>query len=121
MSQANSINTTSLPVDLSRRRFMAAAAAASAVSAGALAVAAMPPVAAVGIPAACLTTDPIFAVIERHRAEQQAYEAAITDQGKLEETLPDEVRRSPRVQFGLRDGVNPYYLYSHEQIEHRLE
>ena len=45
MAQANSHPTTHSPVDSSRRRFMAVAAAASAVSAGTLAVAAMPPTA----------------------------------------------------------------------------
>jgi hypothetical protein len=42
MSQANSNHTTPAPADSSRRRFLTVAAAASAVSAGSLAVAAMP-------------------------------------------------------------------------------
>jgi hypothetical protein len=64
--------------------------------------------------------DPIFAVIERHRAENLAYDKALGDQGKLEESLPDDFRRNPRVQFGMKDG-QPYYLYSHNDIDRRLE
>lgn len=42
------------------------------------------------------------------------------DQGELEESLPDDVRRSPRVQYGMKDD-QPFYLYSHEQIDRQLE
>jgi hypothetical protein len=64
--------------------------------------------------------DPIFAAIEQHRAETMAYDKAIGDQDKLEESLPDEVRRNPHVQFGMKDG-QPYYFYSHNDIDHHLE
>jgi hypothetical protein len=76
---------------------------------------------AAAIPATSVAmADPIYDAIERHRAEQKVYVDAIMARDKLEESLPDEIRRGPRVQFDLKDGVNPYYLYSHEQIEHRL-
>jgi hypothetical protein len=85
----------------------------------AVAVAAVP-AAANASSAALAQIDPIFAVIERHRAESRAYDQAIGDQSKLEETLPEEITRSPRVQFGMKDG-QPYYLHSHHDIDDRLE
>jgi hypothetical protein len=36
------------------------------------------------------------------------------------ERRPDDAGGSPRVQLGRKDG-QPYYLYSHEQIDRRLE
>jgi hypothetical protein len=79
----------------------------------AVAVAAVP-AAANASPAAL---DPIFAVIERHRVESRLYDEAIVDQSNLEETLPEEITRSPRVQIGLRDRVNPWYLHSRHDID----
>jgi hypothetical protein len=79
---------------------------------------------AAAIPAAALaavaTADPIYAAIERHRAEQKAYVDAIMARDKLHEIVPEEIRRGPRVQLGRKDG-RPYYLYTHEHIDHRLE
>jgi hypothetical protein len=79
---------------------------------------------AAAIPAAALaavaTADPIYAAIERHRAEQKAYVDAIMARDKLHEIVPEEIRRGPRVQLGRKDG-QPYYLHSHKQIDDRLE
>ncbi|WP_271574908.1 hypothetical protein [Bradyrhizobium sp. CCBAU 11361] len=36
---------------------------------------------------------------------------------ELEEIVPEEFRRPGRVQWGMKDGVNPYYLHSHKQID----
>jgi hypothetical protein len=96
----------------SRRSILGAIAGSAAAAGG---IAGLTPVIASALPA-----DPIYAAIERHRAESRAYDKAIGDQSKLEETLPEEVKRSPRVQFGLKDRVNPYYLHSHHDIDHRL-
>jgi hypothetical protein len=85
----------------------------------AVAVAAVPS-AANASSAALAPIDPIFAVIDRHRARSRAYDEAIGDQSKLEEILPEEITRSPRVQFGMKDG-QPHYLYSHEHIDSQLE
>jgi hypothetical protein len=98
MSQAETINITGVPGDdpghhLSSRRGFLALAAGGAVAA------------AIPTAAATAEADPIFAVIERHRAESRAYEEAIRDQDKLYEIVPEEIRRGPRVQFGLKDGV----------------
>src|SRR5204863_3361882 len=61
--------------------------------------------------------DPIFALISRHRAEEQAYLAALMARDELEEMVPEEFRRAGRVQFGMKDGRNPHYLHSHKQID----
>jgi len=69
MAQADSKNSISVPVDTTRRRFLAVAAVASVVSAGTLAAAtAMDP----NVPAAVTmprhsVPDPIYDVIEAHR------------------------------------------------------
>jgi hypothetical protein len=97
------------PVDPTRRRLLT-------VAAGGAVAAAMSPAVLSAAPA-----DPIYAAIDRHRAESLAYDKAIGDQGELEETLSEEVKRSPRVQFGLKDRVNPYYLHSHHDIDAHLE
>jgi hypothetical protein len=64
--------------------------------------------------------DPIFSLIDRHRAEEQAYGDALMARAELHEIVPAEVRRSPRVQFGMKAG-EPFYLHTHKQIDHRLE
>jgi len=62
------------PVDSTRRRFLTTAAAASIASVGTLAVAAMPTASQAS--AACVI-DPIFAIIEEHKALSIAFTAAI--------------------------------------------
>jgi hypothetical protein len=61
--------------------------------------------------------DPIFALISRHRAEEQDYGAALVARDELEQMIPEEFSRPGRVQFGMTDGRNPHYLYSHKQID----
>jgi hypothetical protein len=106
MSQATDVNSTS------RRGFLSRGAATVAGGAMVLATPAF----------AALTAglDPIYAAIERHRAEHQAYVDALGDRDKLHEIVPKEIRRGPRVQMGMRGG-QPYYLHTHQQIYHRLE
>jgi hypothetical protein len=78
MAQASSNNSTRAPVDTSRRRFLAVAAVASAVSAGTLAAAAaMAP----SVPAAVIVPmDPAFALIADKRAADVAHGEAIDAQ-----------------------------------------
>ena len=112
-TRMHSMPPTSTSARHSRRSILGAIAGSAAAAGG---TAGLTPVIASALPA-----DPIFALIERHRAESRAYDEAIGDLSKLEDTLPEEIKRSPHVQFGLRDGVNPYYLYSHHDIDARLE
>jgi hypothetical protein len=58
--------------------------------------------------------DPVF--IAKHGVEQQAYGDALMDRAELHEIVSAEVRRSPRVQWGMKEG-EPFYMHSHEQIE----
>ena len=94
MTQADSVHSTpptntskiDTPVDPTRRRFLAVAAVASAVSAGTLAAAtAMDPSvpAAVTIPRHS-TPDPVFGLIEAHRKAGRDHEAALVEQNRLE-------------------------------------
>src|SRR5476651_1970369 len=94
MTQADSVHSTpptntskiDTPVDPTRRRFLAVAAVASAVSAGTLAAAtAMDP----SVPAAVTisrhsTPDPMFGLIEAHRKAGRDHEAALDEQNRLE-------------------------------------
>jgi hypothetical protein len=41
--------------------------------------------------------DPVFALIARHRAEQQSYGDALMAQYELDEIIPKEIQRSGRV------------------------
>jgi hypothetical protein len=69
--------------------------------------------------AALATTDPIFALIEQHRIARQRYDAARDAAGALQQSLPYDVGRGPRVQISwkTRDGGRvPIYAYSHDQI-----
>ncbi|WP_271566712.1 hypothetical protein [Bradyrhizobium sp. CCBAU 11386] len=119
MAQVNPENSTPMPAVSTRRRFLSHAASV-AVSGAVLSLATNPPAAAVGAPAGALASpdvDPIFALISRHRAEERAYEAALMARDELEEIVPEEFRRPGRVQWGMKDGVNPYYLHSHKQID----
>jgi len=77
MTQADRVHSTpplNTPIDTTRRRFLTVAAGASIASVGTLAVAAMP--AASQASAACVI-DPIFAIIEEHKALSIAFTAAI--------------------------------------------
>ena len=117
MTQADRVLSTpptNTPIDKTRRGFLAgtavALAAGTAVNVAALAT----------IRPATAASDPIYAAIERHRAVQQAHLDALIARDELFENVPTEVLRSPRVQFGMKDG-QPYYLHSHKQIDDRLE
>jgi len=73
--------TTNTPVDTTRRRFLAAAAVASAVGAGSLAAAARAP----DVPQAATTPkhsgpDPVFGLIEAHRQAGLDHDAALVEQ-----------------------------------------
>jgi len=122
MAQVNPENSTTTPAVSTRRGFLSQAAAVAA-GGTVLAVAAIPPaVAAVASTGALASPsiDPIFALIARHRAEEQAYGDALKARDKLCEMVPEEILRGGRVQWGMKDG-GPYYLHSHEQIDHRLK
>jgi hypothetical protein len=80
---ASKINTS---VDPTRRRFLAVAAVASAVSAGTLAAATAMDA---SVPAAVTisrhsTPDPVFGLIEAHRKAGRDHEAALVEQNRLE-------------------------------------
>jgi hypothetical protein len=117
MAQVDSENNTVMPVVQSRRRFLSQAAGVAA-GGTVLALATTPLASAAVAPAP--SVDPVFALIAQHRAEQQAYGAALRVQAELHETVPSEVLRGARVQWGMKDG-EPYYLHSHEQIDHQME
>jgi hypothetical protein len=86
MAQVNSENSISVPVDPTRRRFLAVAAVASAVGSGTLAAAAaMDP----SVPAAVTmprpsTPDPVFGLIEAHRKAHAAHVASLELQNRFE-------------------------------------
>jgi hypothetical protein len=117
MAQATSDNSITAPVVSTRRRFLSQAAGVAA-GGTALALATIPPALSAIAPAP--SVDPVFALIAQHRAEQQAYGAALMATAELHETVPSEILRSARVQWGMKDG-EPHYLHSHEQIEHQME
>jgi hypothetical protein len=89
MTQADSVLSTpptNTPVDTTRRRFLAAAAVASAVGAGSLAAAARAP----DVPQAATTPkhsgpDPVFGLIEAHRQAGLDHDAALVEQARLEQ------------------------------------
>jgi hypothetical protein len=74
MAQADSKNTTAAPVDQTRRRFLSTAAGIAA-GGTVLALAASP---------ASAADDPVFRLIETHRAAAAAVEAAISEKARLE-------------------------------------
>jgi hypothetical protein len=122
MPKADIVHSTPLtdaPVAPTRRRFLSQAAGAATVGGAAL-VLGDDPARAAAAAAPAPSVDPVFALIARHHAEHQAYDAALTAQSELHETVPSEVLRAARVQWGMKDGA-PYYLHSHEQIDHRME
>jgi hypothetical protein len=100
-----------------RRRFLSQAASVTAGGA-VLALAAMPPASAATAPASPL--DPAFALIARHRAEQQAYGDAIKARDELYEIIPKEIQRGAQVQCGMKGG-EPHYLYSHDHINYIMD
>ena len=110
-------NSNQILAASTRRSFLSQAAGVAAGGA-VLALATIPPAPAATAPAP--SVDPVFALIAQHRAEQQAYGAALMAQDELHETLPSEVLRGARVKLGMNDG-EPNYLHSHEQIDHRME
>jgi hypothetical protein len=88
MAQAKRVHSTpptNTPIDMKRRRFLTVAAAASVVSVGTLAVAA---ISTAAMPAA-VTTDPVYAAIERYKEAAAAHEAALQELDRLERIDPD--------------------------------
>ena len=85
MAQVTSENSISMPVDPTRRRFLAVAAVGSMIGAGSLAFAAAAPndvPQAVTVPQGA---DPIYAVIERHRDLAKICDAAWKVRGKCKD------------------------------------
>ncbi|WLA62361.1 hypothetical protein [Bradyrhizobium diazoefficiens] len=122
MTQAESNNITLAPAVSTRRRFLLQAAGA-ATGSTILALATVSTAECEPAPVAFTASpspDPIFALIARHRAEEQAYGEALVARDELQENLPEEIRRRPRVQLGMKDG-EPYFLHTHKQIDARLE
>jgi hypothetical protein len=71
MAQADSKNTIAAPVDQTRRRFLSTAAAVIAAGGTALALASLP---------ASAADDPVFALIEAHRAAAGAFGAVLHEE-----------------------------------------
>lgn len=118
MAQVNPEISTPTPAVSTRRHFLSQAAGVAA-SGAVLSLATNPPAAAMVAPSGALASpeiDPIFALISRHRAEEQAYEAALMARDELD--IPEEFNRPGRVQFGMTDGRNPHFLLS--QADRRL-
>jgi hypothetical protein len=84
MAQVDSENTTAMPVDPTRRRFLAVAAGASVLSVGTLTAAAMP------TGAQDTADDPIFEVIEAH-CEAAAASAAASAESRRLHDLADSI------------------------------
>lgn len=85
MAQVNPEISTPMPALSTRRRFLSQAAGVAA-GGTVLALATIPPAEAVVAPVGALASpdvDPIFALISRHRAEEQAYEAALVARDEL--------------------------------------
>jgi len=76
MAQADSNNSTPMPVVSTRRRFLSQAAGAAA-GGTALALAPIPPAPAAAAPAGLL--DPVFGLIEAHRTARAAYLVALAE------------------------------------------
>src|ERR1700686_2024952 len=91
MAQVDSKNTTAAPVDQTRRRFLSTAAGVAAGSA-VLALATIPPAQPAAAPAG--SPDPVFGLIEAHLKATQALRDSIARCCELENTLPNEDRRS---------------------------
>jgi hypothetical protein len=80
MAQVDSENTTAMPVDPTRRRFLTVAAVGSIVGAGSLAAATQTP--SLAVPAAL--QDPVFGLIEAHRKASVVHLASLREQERLE-------------------------------------
>ena len=81
MAQADSTISISAPVIPTRRRFLSQAAGVAA-GGTVLALAATPPASAAAAPASPL--DPVFGLIEAHRAADAAHRSALEEMGRLE-------------------------------------
>src|SRR5882724_9918376 len=90
MAQANTDNSTSVPVDQTRRRFLSQAASVAAGGA-ALAMATAHPAPAMTLQGG---PDPILEAIEGHRVAYAALDAAVRQNGKLDEELAIDRTRS---------------------------
>src|SRR6266852_6268651 len=88
MTQADSKNSTTAPIDPTRRRFLTVAAVGSIVGAGSLAFAAAAPndvpQAVTNASPNSLQRDPMFGMIEAHRKADRDHEAALDEQERLE-------------------------------------
>ena len=85
MAQVDSENNTVMPAVQSRRRFLSQAAGVAA-GGTVLALAMIPPAAAASAPAGLAANpDPVFALIEAHRAADDALEAAYVENTRLKE------------------------------------
>jgi hypothetical protein len=82
MAQVNSDNSTLMPAVSTRRHFLTQAAGVTAGSA-VLALATIPPGAALAAPAGAL--DPVFALIEAHKATEAALAVACAEKARLED------------------------------------
>jgi hypothetical protein len=111
MTQADSVlstpptNTSVLPVDPTRRRFINIAAGASIVSVGSLVAAAAVPNATPE--ASSAPVDPIFAAIKRHRDLTKAYDEAWKLRGRFKDfgTLTEEEKARVRELNDLTDAA----------------
>lgn len=114
--------TSNHTITASRRRFLSQAAGVAAGGA-ALALATVSSTDCEAAPSASVAppdADPIFALIARHRAEEQAYTDALVARDELYEAAPEDARRAQRVRIGMKDG-KPHYVHSHAAIDERLE
>ena len=104
MTQADRVLSTpptNTPVDTTRRRFLTTVAGASAISVGSLAAGTIQiPIAApcIAVPSVRVTPselaglsmpDPVFGLIEAHRKAGRDYDAALVEQGRLEQIGDD--------------------------------
>jgi hypothetical protein len=113
MSQADSTNSTPMPAEATRRRFLSHAAGVAA-GGTVLALAAIPPAPALAAPTGL--ADPVFSLIEAHRTAVEAHYSAVTEQDRREAILIDEgAGLCPFV--AIADGGRPIVAYSHEQID----
>jgi hypothetical protein len=123
MTQATRVYSTpptNMPVDPTRRRFLAVSAGASVASIGTLAVAAMP-AAETGIP---VSIDPIYAAIEAHRKADAVADVAFAESSRLyqlacEMVGPSKIEIPNMVEPGTTAKVMCFYdveqVIPHEQ------
>jgi hypothetical protein len=69
-------------------------------------------------------TDPVLLAIERHRRADQIVQQAARRLARLEDRLPSDVRRTPRVQVGIcrkrGGGTEPTYAHFRDEIDRYL-